>query len=201
MHVELFKKLAFIAHRRPEIKRTRTNLQDTNAPKRFDDVAHRDKVSKPAFKDGVIEAAIRHVSKRHAEPPKNFARREESALCVAKSYAVFVGAFVERSPKQNWQVHIAGKAGANVFRPEVAMREKQPVDFLRLELFENLEAVVLVVKQALFVNVVNVHEVNPQLVEAVFGQPTILDCVGCTEDTPARRRVTQFDFRHVIKPP
>ena len=149
-----------------------------------------------ALEHGVGKAAVRQVCKGHAEAPEHLAGGKEAALRVAQARAVWLGALVQRAPEQNRDVQILGQPRAEVLGAEVAVRQKQALDTLRAELLEYPEPVVLAVKQALLIDVVNVHEVHAQFLQALCRQVPVLDRVGRAEYAAPRRSESQFDLRH-----
>ena len=200
LDVVLFKQLAFVAHRAPEIEGPGAYLEDADAPEGLDHVADREEVAHAALEYGVGKAAVRQVCKGHAEAPEDLAGGEEAALRVAQARAVGLGALVQGAPEQYRDVQILCQPRAEVLGAEVAVRKQQPIHALGAEFFNYLQPVVLAVQQALLVYVVYVHKVNAQLSEPLRRQSAVLNRVRRAENAPPRRCKSQFDVSHALAP-
>lgn len=78
------------------------------------------------------------------------------------------------------------------------MWEKQTVNFLISEFLFDFDSVVVIVKQAVLCNIIDIHEVNshfPQLLPRII---CILYCCRCTENAPSCRGEPKSDLCHII---
>ena len=146
LDIEFFKQLALVAHRGPEVIRTRADLQNADILKGLYHVADCKEILDTAFKDRVIQAAVCHISKRYAEAAQHLASGKQTALGITQADAVRLGTLIQRPPQQHRHAQFLGKAGALVLGAEVAVRQEQTVNLGSLEFFHNLQAVIFIVE-------------------------------------------------------
>lgn len=145
----------------------RPDLQNACVAEGAHHVAHRQEIPQAPLKHRVVQAAVGEIGKGHAKAPQHFSRGEQPALGVPQSGAVGLRPLVQGTPQQHGDVQVFGKAGAQILRAKVAVGQKQPVHPGGPEFLQDLQPVVLVVEQALLVDVVNVHEVDAQLTQTL----------------------------------
>ena len=200
LDVELLQQLTLVAHRAPEVEGPGADLENADVAEGLYHVADREEITHAALKHGVGKAAVSQVCKGYAEAPEHLAGGEEAALRVAQARAVGLRTLVQRSPEQHGDVQILGQPGAEVLGAEVAVGKQQPVHARGTEFFHDLQPVVLVVEQALLVDVVYVHKVDAQLPEPLRRQPAVLYRVGRTENAPSGGCKPQFYLSHALAP-
>ena len=189
LDVELLEKLALVAHRGPEVVRSRAHLQNPDVPERLHNVAHRKEVPHAALEDRIGKAAVREIRERNAEPAQNLACRKEAALGVTESPSVLIRALVERAPQKHRDVQVLREPRALVLRAEIAVRKQQAVHLLASELLHDLQPVVLVVEKTLVVDVIDVNKIDAHLAELVRRQVPVFDRVRRAENAAAGRCV------------
>ena len=200
LNVELLEQLALVAHGRPEVERAGGHLQDAGVLEGLDHVAHGQEVPNAALELGVGQAAVGHIGEGNLEAAKYLAGGEQAALAIAQAGAVGLGALVARTPQQHGQAELAGKAGANVLGAKVGVAQHDAVDALGAELFDDRLDMAVVEQQTLIVDVVDIHDVDADLAQAISRQPAILDRVRRAKDAAARGHKTELDLIHVRPP-
>ena len=200
LDVELLEQLALVAHGRPEVERAGGHLQDAGVLEGLDHVAHGQEVPNAALELGVGQAAVGHIGEGNLEAAKYLAGGEQAALAIAQAGAVGLGALVARTPQQHGQAELAGKAGANVLGAKVGVAQHDAVDALGAELFDDRLDMAVVEQQTLIVDVVDIHDVDADLAQAISRQPAILDRVRRAKDAAARGHKTELDLIHVRPP-
>ena len=200
LDVELLEQLALVAHGRPEVERTGGHLQDAGVLEGLDHVAHGQKVPNAALELGVGQAAVGHVGEGNLETAQDLAGGEQTALAIAQARAVGLGALVARTPQQHGQAELAGKASADVLGTKVGVAEHDTVDALGAELLHDRRDMAVVEQQALVVDVVDIHDVDADLAQAISRQAAILDCVRRAKDAAARGHKAELDLIHVRPP-
>ena len=166
----------------------------------LDDVAHGQEVPDAALELGIGQAAVGHVGEGYLEAAQDLAGREQAALAVAQAGAVGLGALVARAPQQHGQAELAGKAGADVLGAKVGVAQHDAIDALGAELLDDRLDMAVVEQQALVVDVVDIHDVDADLAQAVSRQAAVLDRVRRAKDAAARRHKTELDLIHVRPP-
>ena len=200
LDVELLEQLALVAHGRPEVERTGGHLQDAGVLEGLNDVTYGQEVPDATLELGIGQAAVGHVGEGDLEAAQNLAGGEQATLAVAQAGAVGLGALVARAPQQHRQAELAGKAGADVLGAKVGVTEHDAVDALGAELLDDGLDMAVVEQQALVVDVVDIHDVDADLAQAVSRQTAILDRVRRAKDTAARGHKTELDLIHVRPP-
>ena len=200
LNIELLEQLALVAHGGPEVERTGRHLQNASVLEGLDHVAHGQKVPNAALELGIGQAAVGHIGKGNLEAAQNLAGGEQAALAIAQAGAVGLGALVARAPQQHGQTELAGKAGANVLGTKVGVAQHDAVDALGAELLDDRLDMAVVKQQALVINVVDVHDVDTDLAQAISRQAAILKRVRCAKDAAARGHKTELDLIHVRPP-
>ena len=200
LDVELLEQLALVAHGRPEIERTGGHLQDASVLESLDHVAHGQKVPDTALELGIGQTAVGHVGEGNLEATQDLAGGEQAALAIAQTDAVGLGALVARTPQQHGQAELAGKAGANVLGAKVGVAEHDAVDALGAELLDDRRDMAVVEQQALVVDVVDIHNLDADLAQAISRKAAILDRVRRAKDATARGHKTELDLIHVRPP-
>ena len=200
LDVELLEQLALVAHGRPEVERTGGHLQNTGVLEGLDHVAHGQKVPDAALELGIGQAAVGHVGEGNLEAAQDLAGGEQAALAVAQAGTIGLGALVARAPQQHGQTELAGKAGADVLGTKVGVAEHDAVDALGAELLDDRRDMAVVEQQALVVDVVDIHNVDANLAQAISRQAAILDCVRRAKDAAARGHKAELDLIHVRPP-
>ena len=200
LNIELLKQLALVAHGRPEVERTGGHLQDAGVLEGLDHVAHGQEVPDAALELEVGQAAVGHVGEGSLEAAKYLAGREQATLAVAQTGAVGLGALVARAPQQHGQAELTGKAGANVLGAKVGVAQHDAVDALGAELLDDRLDMAVVKQQALVVDVVDVHNVDADLAQAISRQAAILDRVRRAKNASARGHKAELDLIHVRPP-
>ena len=166
----------------------------------LDHVAHGQKVPDTALELGIGQTAVGHVGEGNLEATQDLAGGEQAALAIAQTGAVGLGALVARTPQQHGQAELAGKAGANILGTKVGVAEHDAVDALGAELLDDRRDMAVVEQQALVVDVVDIHNVDADLAQAISRQTAILDCVRRAKDAAARGHETELDLIHVRPP-
>ena len=200
LDVELLEQLALVAHGRPEVERAGGHLQDAGVLEGLDHVAHGQEVPNAALELGVGQAAVGHIGEGNLEAAKYLAGGEQAALAIAQAGAVGLRALVARTPQQHGQAELAGKAGANVLGAKVGVAQHDAVDALGAELFDDRLDMAVVEQQALIVDVVDIHDVDADLAQAISRKAAILDRVRRAKDAAARGHKTELDLIHVRPP-
>ena len=166
----------------------------------LDHVAHGQKVPDAALELGVGQAAVGHVGEGNLEAAQDLAGREQATLAVAQAGAVGLGALVALAPQQHGQAELTGKAGANVLGAKVGVAQHDAVNALGAELLDDRLDMAVVKQQALVVDVVDVHNVDADLAQAISRQAAILDRVRRAKNASARGHKAEFDLIHVRPP-
>ena len=200
LDVELLEQLALVAHGGPEVERAGGHLQDAGVLEGLDHVAHGQEVPDATLELGIGQTAVGHVGEGDLEAAQDLAGREQAALAVAQTGAVGLGALVARAPQQHGQAELAGKAGANVLGAKVGVAQHDAVDALGAELLDDRLDMAVVEQQALVVDVVDIHDVDADLAQAISRQAAVLDRVRRAKDTAARGHKTELDLIHVRPP-
>ena len=200
LDVELLEQLALVAHGRPEVEWTGGHLQDAGVLEGLDHVANGQKVPNAALELGVGQAAVGHVGEGNLEAAQDLAGGEQTALAIAQARAVGLGALVARAPQQHGQAELAGKASANVLGAKVGVAQHNAIDALGAEFLDDRLNVAVVEQQALVIDVVDIHDVDADLAQAISRQAAILDCVRRAKDTAARGHKAELDLVHVRPP-
>ena len=194
LDVELLEQLALVAHGRPEIERTGGHLQDAGVLESLDHVAHGQKVPDAALELGIGQTAVGHVGEGNLEAAQDLAG------AIAQTGAVGLGALVARTPQQHGQAELAGKAGADILGTKVGVAEHDAVDALGAELLDDRRDMAVVEQQALVVDVVDIHNLDADLAQAISRKAAILDRVRRAKDATARGHKTELDLIHVRPP-
>ena len=200
LDVEFLDELALVVHGGVELVRTRANLQNARCAEGLDHVADSQEVAQATLKDGIVHAAVGHVSEGHLETAQHLAGSEEAALGVAQAGSVRLGALVKRAPQKHRLTQVLGKARTDELRAKVAVRQEEAVNAFCTELLQNLNAVVLVKEQTFVVDVIDINELDAQLAELVGNDATVLACVRSTEDAASCGCVTNLDGVHEPSP-
>ena len=200
LNVELLEQLALVAHGGPEIERTGGHLQDAGVLEGLDHVAHGEEVPDAALELGIGQAAVGHIGEGDLEATQDLAGGEQAALAVTQAGAVRLGALIARAPQQHGQAELAGKASANVLGAKVGVAEHDAVDALGAELLDDRRDMAVVEQQALVVDVVDIHNLDADLAQAISRKAAILDRVRRAKDATARGHKTELDLIHVRPP-
>ena len=80
------------------------------------------------------------------------------------------------------------------------MAQHNAIDALGAEFLDDGLDMAVVEQQALFIDVVDIHDVDADLAQAISRQAAILDCVRRTKDTAARGHKAELDLVHVRPP-
>ena len=200
LDVELLEQLALVAHGRPEVERAGGHLQNTGALEGLDHIAHGQEVPDAALELGIGQAAVGHVGEGNLKAAQDLAGREQTALAVAQTGAVGLGALVARAPQQHGQAELAGKAGADILGTKVGVAEHDAVDALGAELLDDRRDMAVVEQQALVIDVVDIHDLDADLAQAISRKAAILDRVRRAKDTAARGHKAELDLVHVRPP-
>ena len=200
LDVELLEQLALVAHGGPEVERTGGHLQDAGVLEGLDHVAHGQEVPDAALELGIGQAAVGHVGEGDLEAAQDLAGGKQAALAVAQAGAIGLGALVARAPQQHRQTELAGEAGADVLGAKVGVAQHDAVDALGAELFDDRLDVAVVEQQTLVVDVVDIHEVDADLAQAISCQAAILDRIRRAKDAAARGHKAELDLVHVRPP-
>ena len=166
----------------------------------LDHVAHGQKVPDTALELGIGQTAVGHVGEGNLEATQDLAGGEQAALAVTQAGAVRLGALIARAPQQHGQAELAGKASANVLGAKVGVAEHDAVDALGAELLDDRRDMAVVEQQALVVDVVDIHNLDADLAQAISRKAAILDRVRRAKDATARGHKTELDLIHVRPP-
>ena len=193
LNIKLLQQFAFVAHRGPEIERTRSDLQDSGMAERIDDVADGKEIFDAAFKFRIGQAAVRHIGKGDLESSEHFSGCEKSTLAVAETNTIFIRALIARSPKEYRQSHLFCQSCTDILGTEVAVREENSFYIFSFEFFLDLFTVRFIVKQAFLVDIGDVHKFNAKLFQTLSRQVGVFYGIRRTENASSRRGKSDFD--------
>ena len=80
------------------------------------------------------------------------------------------------------------------------MRQEQTVHARSFALRSHLDSVIIIIQKTFLVDIVDIHELYAQLLQAISRQICVLDRVWRTENTAPGWRKTQYYFCHTILP-
>ena len=80
------------------------------------------------------------------------------------------------------------------------MAQHDAIDALGAELLDDRLDMAVVEQQALVIDVIDIHDVDANLAQAISRQTAILDCVRRAKDTAARGHKAELDLVHVRPP-
>ena len=163
LNVEFFQQLALIAHRGPEVERTRSDLKDSGVAEGIYHITHSKEVLDAALKFRIGQAAVCHVGERNTKAAQHFSGCEQAALAVAETHTVLIRSLIARSPEEYRQTHLFCQSCTNILGSEVSVREENSFYIFAAEFLLDFLTVSLIVEQAFLIDVGDVDKLNTEL--------------------------------------
>ncbi len=198
LDIEFLQQLALVTHGRPEVKRSRADLQDTDASECLYHIAYCQETVNTLCKLRILQITVCQIGKGHPESPQYLTGRKNTALAVAQTDSLFIRTFVPGTPQQHRKIQVLRQSCHLVFRAEITVREEKAVHFFLLEFLFDPDPVALVMQQAVLRNIVDIYEINPHFSKLLSRVISIFYCRRCTEDTPSGRSKPKSDLCHIV---
>ena len=125
-------------------------------------ITYRKEITDSVCELRICQTAICQLSKRHLKAAQYLSGCEQTALTVTQTDSVLIRTFITRSPEQNRHIQRLCQTCTYVLSTKVAVRQEQTVNTSLLKLFHNLREILIIVKKSLFVDIININELNAQ---------------------------------------
>ena len=163
LNVEFFQQLALVAHGRPEVERTRSDLKDSGVAEGIYHITYSKEILNATLKFRIGQTAVRHIGERNTKTAQHFSGCKQAALAVAETHTVLIRSLIARSPEEYRKTHFFCQSCTDIFRSEVSVREENSLYVLTAEFLLDFLTVRLIVKQPLLVDVCDINKFNAEL--------------------------------------
>ena len=163
LNIEFFQQLALVAHRGPEVERTRSDLKDSGVTEGIYHITYGEEILDAALKFRIGQTAVRHIGERNTKTAQHFSGCKQAALAVAETHTVFIRSLIARSPEEYRKPHFLCQSCTDIFRSEVSVREENSLYVFTAEFLLDFLTVRLIVKQTLLIDVCDIDKFNAEL--------------------------------------